>query len=62
MSIAWEANTLDRLADIYVAATPAERDVIVGFGSDRLRYSSSSSAPSLALLTICCWTFAGTVS
>jgi hypothetical protein len=28
MSVECEANTLDRLADIYVAATPAERDII----------------------------------
>ena len=29
MTVEWEARTLDRLASIYVAATPAVRDAIV---------------------------------
>jgi hypothetical protein len=28
MSVEWEEDTLDKLADIYVEATPADRDAI----------------------------------
>jgi hypothetical protein len=56
MSVEWEEDALDRLADIYVAATPAEREVIarsagqINASANRNPKPTGSSAESVSIV------------